>query len=72
MTAPRRREGEYVADVYRDVRARKWRAVIYDECGSTTIVSHRTLDGLCTFLDSRHIGQRIHRPACPQTKGCLT
>ncbi len=62
MTAPRRREGQYVADVYRDVRERKWRAVIYDECGSMTIVSHRSLSVLREFLDWRKVGLRVHRP----------
>ncbi len=57
MTRP-----EYTAEVFPDRREQKWRAVIRDNCGSTTIVSHRSLSVLREFLDRQGVGLRVHRP----------
>lgn len=57
MTRP-----EYTAEVYRDHANKQWRAVIRDDCGSTTIVSHRSLSVLREFLDRQGVGLRVHRP----------
>ena len=52
----------YVADVYWDNRKRKWAACIREECGSTSVVRHRSLSALRDFLDSLSVGMRTHVP----------